>query len=67
MTFLILNDGSIDLPLLGNVPAAGSTVSGLQQALEMRYAQEGYDVTVTVTFMKEPPRGAPRITFPNRR
>jgi protein involved in polysaccharide export with SLBB domain len=66
MTFLILNDGGIDLPQLGKVPAAGLTVSGLRQAPETRYDQNGYDVTVTVVFMKEPPRAVPRINFPSR-
>jgi protein involved in polysaccharide export with SLBB domain len=66
MTFRVLNDGSIDLPILGRVPAAGLTVSGLRQALETRYAAKDYDVTVTVIFMKDPPRWVPRISFPDR-
>ena len=62
--FLILSDGTFELPLLGKVQAAGLTVSGLRQALETRYAARDYDVTVAVIFMKAPPLAVPRIRFP---
>ena len=51
----VLDDGTISLPLLGKVPAAGLTISELNTALQERYK----------TYFNNPPLGATMGTPPH--
>ena len=51
----VLDDGTISLPLLGKVPAAGVTISELNTALQERYK----------TYFNNPPLGATMGTPPH--
>src|SRR5579883_1052889 len=54
--FLVQDDGTISLPLLGRMPAAGRTAQELQSALQSSFgATLGHDGFVTITLLERQP------------